>query len=71
MTDRVDSLVVVLDRDMRDDDVEHLMKAIRMLRFVADVSHRVVDQDAYVAREWVRSQLRERLYTALDGAFRE
>ena len=37
MTDRIHALTVVLDEDMRIDDAEPLVQAIRMMRHVADV----------------------------------
>lgn len=37
MTDRHSGYVVVLDRDIREDDAEEIIRALRMIRFVADV----------------------------------
>ena len=38
MTDRLKGCTVVFDRDIRVDDAEHLLDAIRMLRGVIDVT---------------------------------
>jgi hypothetical protein len=39
MTDRIRTLTIRLDRDIRTDDVEPLVAAIRQLRGVAEVAH--------------------------------
>lgn len=52
MSDRVQSLTIVLDKDYRTDDVEHIVAALRMVRGVADVTlGPVMDINAYTARE--------------------
>ena len=43
MTDRYSSLTVVLERDIRDDDAEPLIAAIRQLRGVLRVVPKVAD----------------------------
>ena len=58
MTDRIHALTVVLDRDMRDDDVECVVDAIRMIRFVASIDTHVTDLRDHQARvrvnrEWL------------------
>jgi hypothetical protein len=53
MTDRVKSLTVVLDKDIRVDDVESLVNAIRCIRHVMSVGTNIVDSDDYAARERV------------------
>ena len=49
MSDRVNSLLVILDKDMRDDDVQALVDAIRMMKNVNSVSMNVSDPDTQVA----------------------
>jgi hypothetical protein len=51
VTDRVNVLHVALERDMRDDDVEPVIAAIKQIRCVADVQVHVADFDSYAARE--------------------
>jgi hypothetical protein len=46
MTDRVNTLTVILDREMRGDDVEAVKKALRMVRFVAKVENGPVNDMA-------------------------
>lgn len=54
MTDRVHTITVVLDHDMRDDDVQPLLAAIRQLRGVAAVDTVVADLTSHFAEVRVR-----------------
>ena len=66
MTDRIRTLVVVLDRDMRDDDVEHVVSAIRMMRRVSSVeTGPVVDISQHEARSIVFHAVKKRLWDQL------
>ena len=66
MTDTIRMLMVVLDRDTRTDDVEELVKAIKMLRGVADVTLGTPnDPDAFLARKVEHRNIAERIYRAL------
>lgn len=62
MTDRVHALTVVLDRDIREDDVEPLMEAILMLRHVYRVKPRVVEAADEFARDRARAELRGKFH---------
>jgi hypothetical protein len=64
MTDRVQGFTVVLDRDVRDDDVEELRKAIACLRYVVSVENRVVVPDDH----WARQRMRYELIAAIGDA---
>lgn len=66
MTDRVKGLTVVLDKDYREDDVEALCNAIRMLRGVLSVTKEVTDLADYLSRERVRQELVAKLVTLLE-----
>ncbi len=57
MTDRIHAFTVVLDKDIREDDVEIVTNAIRMIRHVIDVREHVADLDSHVAAMRVRSEL--------------
>lgn len=62
MTDRIHALTVVLDKDIRSDDVEVVIQAIQMIRHVARVRTHVADLETYAARARVREDLRERMF---------
>lgn len=57
MTDRVKALTVVLDADYREDDIQALVDAIKMMRCVAGVETHITDLQDYTARAHVRAQL--------------
>ena len=65
MTDRINALTVVLEKDMRHDDVVGLLHAIRSLRGVVAVERNIASVDAFVAYERARAQLTERLWEVL------
>jgi hypothetical protein len=68
MTDRFNALTVVLDRDIRDDDAQHIIDAIRCLRGVLSVKGEVADVNYCIAHERVAADLRSRLWRALNTA---
>jgi len=61
MTDRIHAITVVLDEDMREDDVESLCSAIRHLRHVIAVEKRVSDPESYMAITRARHELKMKL----------
>jgi hypothetical protein len=61
MTDRIYSLTVALDHDMRDDDVEALVDAIGCLRHVLSVKENVSDPGLWTVDQRVRRELGEAL----------
>lgn len=65
MTDRFNSVTVVLEKDIRDDDAEVLLAAIRQLRGVLSVTGNVSDLSTHVAQERARHELGERLLAVL------
>ncbi|MEX3240471.1 hypothetical protein [Serratia quinivorans] len=62
MTDRYHSITVVLDREVREDDAEFILNAIRMIKGVASVSGNVSDSSHYAAVEQARLEIREQIY---------
>jgi hypothetical protein len=69
MTDRIRHLTVVLDRDIREDDLETLTSAIQMLRGVSQVKTHVVSATDAIARMAVRSEIQGKLFKAIDDIF--
>lgn len=67
MTDRYSSLTIVLENDIREDDAEALIAAIKQLRGVLSVHGNVSDSiSELVAGERVRSELTKELFEALN-----
>lgn len=61
MTDRYNTLTVVLEKDIREDDAEHLLIAIHSLKGVLSVRGNVADATAYMAEERAKYKFREKL----------
>ena len=51
MTDRFFALTVVLDGNIRDDDAEPIIAAIKQLRHVKEVTPHVFSTEAAIARQ--------------------
>jgi len=67
MTDRYHSLTVVLDKDLREDDAEVIISAIKCLRSVVSVTGNVsvADYDLHVAQVRARMDIIDKLNEAL------
>lgn len=65
MTDRVKALTVVLDTDIRTDDIEVLVSAILCMKHVSAVSKSVVTSDDFVNRERIKYELSQKLIEVL------
>jgi hypothetical protein len=66
MTDRIRTLTVILERDYRDDDVQAVVEAVKMLKGVQAVElGKPVDLADHVAREEARRELRQKLIDIL------
>lgn len=66
MTDRINALTVVLAEDMRDDDCEYVISAIRMIRHVLSVQPHVADFTSHVAYTRVRAEFRQKVLDAVE-----
>jgi hypothetical protein len=65
VTDRINSFLVTLDRDLRDDDASGIKVAIEQLRGVLSVDVNVSDLTNHVAYMRARADLEARLWAAL------
>jgi hypothetical protein len=61
MSDRIKTMVVVLDHDMHEDDARRLADAILHLRGVASVSRSLLDGEDYAVRARVKSDIRDKI----------
>lgn len=69
MTDRINSLTVVLEEDMRADDAQSLIDAILHLRGVAEVATNVSDHTFYLAQTRARLELWNKLMKVISPEF--
>ncbi len=65
MTDRYNALTIVLERDIRSDDAETIINAIKMIRGVISVSPNVVDMDSHIAYTRAQTDLSKKLFEVL------
>ncbi len=61
MTDRINALTVVLEDNVRADDAEFIINAIRAIRRVVAVEPHVADIGDEVARQQVKSEIRDKI----------
>ncbi len=66
MTTRLKGVLVTFEQDIREDDAEILINAIRMLRRVLDVVPVPNSVDDYIAEMRVKTELRKKLWEVLD-----
>ena len=67
MSDRINTITVVLEKDTRLDDCEAILTAIRMTKGVLRATPNVVDARDYMAEERARNEFRKKLWDALEG----
>lgn len=66
MTNRVNGLYVTLEGEIREDDVEPLVNAIRHLRGVLTVELHIQDWDAEIAKRTAQWELRKKIFKVLE-----
>ena len=65
MTERVKGCWVSFDRDIREDDVEPLIAAIRQLRSVCDVTLTLEDDNGWMNRSRIHREFAKEIYDAV------
>ncbi len=66
MTDIISHLTVALKRDIRDDDIEPLIMAIRMFTDVLSVESHISSPELWTAQMRAKHEIRTKLFNALD-----
>ncbi len=67
MTDRIKGFTVVLDKDYRDDEVDQIANAIRMIVGVKAVKNHIANSNDWMNRERIRREIVTKIYEALEG----
>ena len=62
MTDRIKGLTVTLEPNMREDDAQAIIDAVRMVKGVIDVETHVADSDYHMARAAARVGMEKDLF---------
>jgi hypothetical protein len=70
MTERFKGFTVVLEEDIREDDAQQTLNALRCIRGVLSVEPLVRDSTDFVARQRAQSEIREMVYGALREVFK-
>lgn len=65
MTDRYNAFTVVLENNIRSDDAQSLIEAIKHFRGVLAIQPHVADLDSYVAESRAKSELTQKLFDVL------
>lgn len=66
MTDRFKGLTVVLDRDIREDDAEYIIKAISMIKGVQSVHGNVSTSDDFIVQTRTKTEVIKKLYSFIE-----
>jgi hypothetical protein len=62
MTDRIKGLTVALTHDIREDDCQSIIDAIKMVKGVEGVETHVAGPMDYIAKQQVKSELRDKIF---------
>lgn len=65
MTDRYNALTIILESDIRDDDAQPLIEAIKQLRGVLSVEPHLATPEEAIAEARVRSELGKELLAVI------
>jgi len=65
MTDRINSLTVILEKDFREDDVEDIINAIYMVKGVLSVQKQIANVTDMIAAQRVRAELQAKIWEVL------
>lgn len=65
MTDRYYALTVILEKDIRSDDAEQIINAIRMIKYVLDIKGNVANPETWMAQARERRDIGESLFKIL------
>lgn len=66
MTNRINALVVVLEKDIREDDIEHLKNAILMFKDVLSVKQNVSQISDHVAEMRAKQKFNDKIFKLLE-----
>ncbi len=65
MTDRYNAFIVILERDLRDDDAQDTINAIKQIKGVLDVQPQVSNGSDIVTKMRLRTEIEQKLFSVL------
>lgn len=71
MTDRLKGCFVAFERDIREDDAEAIINAIKMIKGVEDVKVNIADADDWMNRQQIRRELRKKTFDLFREFFND
>jgi len=66
VSDRIKSIVVVLENDYREDDAAEIIMAIRMIKGVIDAQPTAWTSDDWVIRSRIRREMTDAIFAAIN-----
>lgn len=70
MTDRYKGFVVHLDKDMREDDCEEILTALRMIKHVADVKPLIYESPDGIAYQRGKTEIIHKLTDFIEDLYK-
>lgn len=70
MTDRYNAFIVVLERDIREDDADATLTALRRIKGVLSVEPHTLSVEDHIAEQRILYKVRHNLFEALETALR-
>ncbi len=65
MSDRINTITVVLTENVRDDDAECILNALRMVKGVQSAKGNVADSEAYMAESRALAKVHKQVFDAI------
>ena len=67
MTDRINSITVVLDKDYREDDAQPILDAIGMIQCVISVKGNVSNIESHMAEQRARQHYQKKIWEVFNA----
>ncbi len=67
MTDRIKALTVILTKEIRDDDCECIINAIKMIKGVSIVETHIAQYDDYFVEQRTKNKVLKEVYNIIKG----
>jgi len=67
MTDRLKGCVVSFEKDIRKDDAEYILNAIKMIKGVNSVETSIANYEDWMNRDRVKFEIRQKIYDIWDN----
>lgn len=67
MTQRINGLTIILDKEYRNDDVQHIIEALKMIKGVQQVNMMPVEACCHIKVMSAEHQIKRQLYKVIDN----